>query len=228
MVGLAAHIAHRNHEVSGDLALHRKAPFLDGGREHGWIEAGGLINRAGGRPQRRLRVASGREGGILLERKVRKPPVCYRYLLAGVKGWIRVGAYAEVIQEIVVDSEAGTHGPGSPAGRIPGKAHARLQQEFGVVLLEAGIANVGIGLDHEARVIEIVGTPAKRFIPAVGKLVPQPQTQVEITPQGDFVLDIPGSFPGTVANRNGIANQDRCGGLIQEKFGHVLVGDVSC
>src|SRR6266568_8229246 len=46
VVGLAAHIAHLKHEVFGDLAFHRKAPFLDGGREHARIETSGLISRA--------------------------------------------------------------------------------------------------------------------------------------------------------------------------------------
>src|SRR6266849_5944332 len=72
VVGLTTHIAHLKHEVFGDLAFHRKAPLLDGGREHVRIETRGLINRAG---LRYGRAASGREEGIFLEWKLRKPPV---------------------------------------------------------------------------------------------------------------------------------------------------------
>src|SRR5882672_60345 len=123
VVGLAAHIAHLKHEVFGELAFHRKAPFLHGGREHVRIETSGLISRAW---LRYRWAASGREGDILLEWKVRKEPVRYRDRFASVKGWIGVGAYTEVIHEIVVDSEAGPHRPSSRAGRVPGKAHAWL------------------------------------------------------------------------------------------------------
>jgi hypothetical protein len=125
--------------------------------------------------------AGWRQGGTLLERELRKPPirraarVCrragYRDRFAGVKRGIGVGANTEVIDEIVVDSEAGPHRPGSPSGRIPSKAYPWLQQVRGFVCLQAGITDVGIGLDDEAGIIEVVRTPARLFIPAVGHLV---------------------------------------------------------
>ena len=94
-----------------------------------------------------------------------------------------------------MDSEARPHGPSSPSVRVPSHAHPWLQQEFGIVRLQAGIADVRIGLDDEAGVIEIVRTAARLLIPAVGHFVPQPQTQVEIPPQRDFILYVPSSFP---------------------------------
>src|SRR5207248_9707088 len=103
---------------------------------------------------------------------------------ARVKRRIGIGAYAKVIDQIVVDSEAGPHGPGSPAGWIPSQAHAWLQQVRSIVLRQARIGGaltilvkaVRIGLDDEARIIEIVGSAAMRFVPAVGQLISQDQT----------------------------------------------------
>src|SRR5207253_5732179 len=91
---------------------------------HIWIEASGLIDRAGGRLQRRLSIAGWRQRGALLDRKERKEPVCHRERFARVKRRIGIGAYAKIIDQIVVDSEAGPHGPGSPAGWIPSQTDA--------------------------------------------------------------------------------------------------------
>ena len=69
MVGLAARIAYLKHQVSGELALHCKAPLLDGRREHIGIDTAGLIGRAG---RRLVGAAAGRHRGSLVQRKQRK------------------------------------------------------------------------------------------------------------------------------------------------------------
>ena len=127
-----------------------------------------------------------------------------------------------------MDSEAGPHGPGSPAAWVPGNAHARLQQEFGVVRLQAGIADVRISLNHEIGVVEIVGAPAKRFIPPVGHLVPQPQTQSKIPKQLDFILDIPGCFERSVSKPRRIPRHDRLRRHVLQKCQHARIGHVAC
>src|SRR3977135_1077369 len=40
VIGLAADIAHRKHDVSRELAFYRKAPLLVSGREQVWIDTG--------------------------------------------------------------------------------------------------------------------------------------------------------------------------------------------
>src|SRR2546422_7319864 len=47
-----------------------------------------------------------------------------------------------------------------PVG-VPGQAHSGLQQQLGVVLIEAGPADARIGLDHEVGIIEVVRTSAR-------------------------------------------------------------------
>src|SRR2546427_1718447 len=69
MVGLRADVAHLKHQVPGDLPFDRKAPVLDGGRVQGWIQLAGLEDRAGGLPQRRLRIATGRGWRSVAERR---------------------------------------------------------------------------------------------------------------------------------------------------------------
>jgi len=80
-----------------------------------------------------------------------------------------------------------------------------------VVLIEARAADARIGLDHEVGIIEIVRTPARHLVPAVGHLVSQPQAQVEIRPQLDVILEIPGAFRRAVAQRGRIPHHDRLG-----------------
>src|ERR1700694_875440 len=52
VVGLAAYVANRKHDVLGDLAFYRETPLLDGGCHQVWIDSAGAIDRAEGRHQR--------------------------------------------------------------------------------------------------------------------------------------------------------------------------------
>src|SRR5262245_25246193 len=72
MVGLAADVADRKHQIFRKLALHRKVPYLDGGRGQVRIEPGGLIDRT---RRRYPWAARGRKLDILLQRKQRKESV---------------------------------------------------------------------------------------------------------------------------------------------------------
>src|SRR5207245_3219995 len=128
-------------------------PYLYSGGEHVRIETGGLINRAGLRDPW---AAGGRQRDILLERKERKEPGrwTHRQRLAGSVRWhTGLGPDAEVIDQIVVDSKRCAHRPRSRACRVPGQAHARLQQQLGVILIDAGFPDDWIGLDHKAGVV---------------------------------------------------------------------------
>jgi len=71
MVGLAACVAHLEHQVPGELALHCEAPFLDGGREHIGVNASRLVDGAG---LRYPWAASGRERSVPIQRKQREEP----------------------------------------------------------------------------------------------------------------------------------------------------------
>src|SRR5206468_12035930 len=75
VVGLAADVADRKHQVFGKLAFHRQVPYLDSGREHVRIETGGLIDRAGCRYPW---AARRRQRNTLLQRKDRKESVPYQ------------------------------------------------------------------------------------------------------------------------------------------------------
>src|SRR5439155_96091 len=130
-----AHIAHRKHEVSCDPAFYGQAPLLAGWCAQDWIDTPRAIESAGGRCRRPWGATSRRKRGVLLERNERESRA--RNLLARVKRWIGIGPVREIVLEIVVDSKAGPHRPGSRAGRIPRDAHARLQQQFRVILSEA-------------------------------------------------------------------------------------------
>ena len=91
MVGLASYIAHRKHDVFSELALHREAPLLDGGRHQVRIDAAGAVDRA---RLRYPRAASRRQRLRLVERKQSQHPPADVQLLAGVIGWIGVGPVA--------------------------------------------------------------------------------------------------------------------------------------
>jgi hypothetical protein len=124
VISLAAHIAHRKHQVPGELSLHRESPFLDGRCEHVGIDAGGLKDRAG---KTLRRTASGRRRYSSREGKPeREQRTGERF--AGIEGRIGIDADGEIILQIIVNSEGGAHGPGAFAGRIPGNAGARLPQ----------------------------------------------------------------------------------------------------
>src|SRR5438093_3769636 len=134
--GLAPHIAHGKHEVSRDPTFDRQAPLLAGGCAQDWIETGRSIDRAG----LRYRWAAGAEKrGVLVNRNEREQRTTQ--LLARTKRWIGIGPVPEDILEIVMDSKSGPHRPGSPTGWVPGDAHARLQQQFGMVLFQAGMTH---------------------------------------------------------------------------------------
>ena len=106
-----------------------------------------------------------------------------------------------------MNSKAGPHGPGSLAGRIPCDAHARLQQQFGVVLGQAGRADARLRRDNKVFVECVVRTPIRHLIPPVGHLVPQPQAKREIRAELHFILEIPGALGCPKANHNGIPVQ---------------------
>ena len=125
MVGLTSDITHRKHEISGDPAFYRQAPLLAGRCEQDRIDTAWAVYRTGWRRRRPERTARGRQYGIPLKRNERKRRTIY--LLARVIRRIGVGSVREVILEIIVDSKAGAHRPGSLAARIPCDAHARLQ-----------------------------------------------------------------------------------------------------
>ena len=226
VVGLAADVADRKHQVFGKLAFHRQVPYLDSGREHVRIETGGLIDRAGCRYPW---AARRRQRNILLQRKDRKESVPYQrnQRLACRVRWIGLDPDAEVIHQIVVDAKGSPHRPGSRACRVPGQAYARLQQQFGVILVHTGSSNNGIGLDRKAGVVPVVRAPARHLVESVGHLVPQPQAQAEIRPQLHVVLDIPGAFRGAEAQRARIPRHDSVVRLIPEKCQYVRIGDVS-
>src|SRR5262249_34456703 len=87
VVGLAANIAHLEHHVLGDLALHRQAPLLDGGCAEVGINACRRIDRTGWRWRCPHGTASGRERDSPLEWDQFKesPP---SELLARIRRWI--------------------------------------------------------------------------------------------------------------------------------------------
>src|SRR5712691_7987048 len=74
----------------------------------------------------------------------------------------------------------------------------------------------------------LLRTPARHFIHPVGHLVSQTQTQREIGPQLDFILDIPGGFERPVAKRHRIPHHHSLARFILEKIQHCPVGDVAC
>src|SRR5206468_11946705 len=128
VVGFAAHIAHGKHEVTRQPAFNRQGPLLAGGCAQDGIETAGAIDPAGWKWRCPRGAARGWKRGILLKRNARKQPVRHRWLLARTKRGVVIGPVPEVILEIVVDPKAGSHRPGSPAGRVPRDAHAGLQQ----------------------------------------------------------------------------------------------------
>ena len=136
VVGLAADIAHHQHHVFAEPAVHGKAPLLNGRCVHVGINDGRGIDRA------RLTLCGatgGRQCGSPLERDQIKhsSPRREGILLAGVRGCIGIDPYSQVILKIVMDSKTRPHRPSSSAGRVPGQTHARLQQQFGVIPVQA-------------------------------------------------------------------------------------------
>jgi len=152
---------------------------------------------------------------VLLKRNEREQQP--RQLLAGIIRRIGIGPVRKVVLEVVVDSKTGPHRPGSLAGRIPGQAHAWLQQQFGVVLSKTRMADDWIRRDHKVFLKHIVRTAVRNFIPPIGHLVPQAQTQREIRPELHFILEIPGRFERPVAKRNRIPVQVELARGILEK-----------
>src|ERR1700682_5280658 len=84
-----------------------------------------------------------------------------------------------------------------------------------------------IGRDDEVRVPYVVGTAAPYFVPAVGKLVPQPDAHGEIRSELDFILNIPGPFRRTEADRNRIPVQVKLARDIGEEIQHVGIADAA-
>ena len=126
----------------------------------------------------------------------------------------------EVVQQIVEDSEAGAYRPGSRAGGIPGQSYARLPQRLGVVLRQAGASDVRIGLDHEIGVVEIVRAAVGHFVPAVGPFVPNPETDSQIRPQLDFILDVLSYFSRAESHGDRVSHQNRLARLVLEECQH--------
>src|SRR5439155_11066057 len=114
VVGLTPHIAHGKHQVSPDPAFDRQAPLLAGGCAQFRIETAGAIDRAGLRYRRAARAL---KRSVLLKRNEREQRTTQQ--LARIIRWIGVSPVSEVVLEIVVDSKAGPHRPGSRTGWIP-------------------------------------------------------------------------------------------------------------
>src|SRR5437660_666889 len=153
MVGLAADITHLEHKVSRDLMFYRQAPLLVRGCEQARIDSGRSVDRAG--PSYRG-SAGGRKRYVLLQRNEREQRT--RQLLAGIVRWIGISPVRKVVLEVVVDSKAGPHRPASRAGWVPRQTDAWLQQQFGVVLAKARMADDRFCRDHKVFVKQIVRT----------------------------------------------------------------------
>src|SRR5437867_6418327 len=85
-------IGQLKHHVFGDLAFHRQAPLLDGGREHIGINACRGIDRTG---LRYRRAASRWRQHCFLKRNQGKE--WCNELLAGLRGWIGMDPYAQLV-----------------------------------------------------------------------------------------------------------------------------------
>src|SRR5262249_9135140 len=122
---LASHVAHRKHEVSRDASFDRQAPLLAGRCEQFRIDTAWAVETASRLWKRPRETTRNRERVFLAERNEGESGP--HNLLARIKRWIAISPVRQIVLEIVVDSKAGPHRPGSRAGRIPRDAHARLQ-----------------------------------------------------------------------------------------------------
>ena len=91
-----------------------------------------------------------------------------------------------------MNSEAGTNRPTPSTGGIPCQTHARLQQQFRIILGEARMPDQRIAEWYSTWVKQKVGAPALHLVPAIRHLVSQSQAEREIRLQLHFILDVPG------------------------------------
>src|SRR5438094_8817306 len=82
--------------------------------------------------------------------------------------------------------------------------------------------------DHKVFVISLVVTAVRHFIPPVGHLMPQAETQGEIRPQLHLILEIPGAFGLPVSLWNRSPDHGKIGWDILEKSRHRRITDASC
>ena len=80
---------------------------------------------------------------------------------------------SEIVLKVVVNPKAGTHRPLSFAIRVPGDAHARLQECLGVVLPKRRGADVRVELDDPVRVKPVIGGVPVLLVPPCCHFIPQ-------------------------------------------------------
>jgi len=168
VIGLIADIAHFQGEVSRNLPVHLEAPFLNGGCVHVGVETSrreGVAIRC----YRRTATGLGRSSGDGNDRKQR------RIFDRHTRGERRVGiqAVSEVVLKVVVNPKTGTHRPLPFAVRVPGDAHARLQERLGIVLPKGRSADVRVELNDAVRVKPVVGGVSVLLIPPSRHLIAQ-------------------------------------------------------
>src|SRR5204863_3265900 len=120
--------------------------------------------RAGWRWRRPWGAARRWKRGVLLKGNKREHTVRHGKQIARIIRWIGIGPVPEIILEIVVDSKTGAHRPGPRTGRIPRDAHARLQQQFGMILSQAGMSQERFVRDYEVFVIHVVRNAVSHLV----------------------------------------------------------------
>src|SRR5438552_9255074 len=85
-------------------------------------------------------------------------------------------------------------GSGPFSERIPCQSHARAEQKSSIVFRERGPSDSGSGQQDSVRTSNEVTGSMEPLVEAIGKFVPQTETQVQIRPQADGVLHIPGAL----------------------------------
>ena len=100
----------------------------------------------------------------------------------------------QVILKIVVGSESRADGSVPFSERIPCQSHARAEQKSPIVFRERGPSDSRGGQQDSVRTSNEVTGSMEPLVEAIGKFVPQTETQVQIRPQADGVLHIPGAL----------------------------------
>ena len=99
------------------------------------------------------------------------------YRVGGIERRVLIGAVAERVLQIVVNSGAGSH-HGLAAERAPRQTEAWLRQVPGIVPGERTGAHLRLRIDHAIRE-GVIGRFSVRFVPAARKLFAESQRKCE-------------------------------------------------
>src|SRR5437660_12936970 len=125
-------------------------------------------------------MTTGRDWYVPVNRDLCQHPRGCRQGHAHIKWGIGLYAVSEIILKVVVNPEGGPYRPLAGPGRIPGQPNARLQQDFGIVLRQAGRADQRIRLEHAVSVENVIGTQATSRVASISHVIAEPQTQAEM------------------------------------------------